>query len=367
LKPFRLLAVGLAFCLAAFLGLVSFFAGSTGIAQAQSSTWGSSTGVCSTDGMTYADGYGVAQHLDAAQTAIIAAFMKTAAQLKVSDQATVILIATGLQESGLHNYTNPRVPASSDYPNDGAPPSGGDHLSIGPLQQQVGMGWGTVAQLMQPTWQARQFLTRLLEVPRWQQLTETVAAQAVQRSAFGDAYQKWVDSARNILGAAKAVTCGDPDGASTGGRQTVVTAALHYVGTPYSWAGGDRTGPTFGVCAEGAAANDCHIKGFDCSGLALYAYAKLGLSLPHYAAAQYDAGPHLDRDQLLPGDLVFLAADLSQPSTIHHVAIWIGDDSIVQAPESGQKLDVVHHPFDQAWFASQYIGATRPTLPGVPA
>ncbi|WP_096301960.1 C40 family peptidase [Jatrophihabitans sp. GAS493] len=110
--------------------------------------------------------------------------------------------------------------------------------------------------------------------------------------------------------------------------------------------------------------NDCHITGFDCSGLVQYAYAHAGLTLPHSAAAQYNSGPHIDRADLQPGDLLFLSTDPSVPQLIHHVVIWLGNDSIIQAPESGQLIDIVTHPFTQPGFARQYAGATRPTLLG---
>ena len=61
---------------------------------------------------------------------------------------------------------------------------------------------------------------------------------------------------------------------------------MRTLGTPYAWAGGNADGPRYGVCdASNGAPNDCHVVGYDCSGLAMYAWAPY---LPdHYAATQY--------------------------------------------------------------------------------
>lgn len=64
--------------------------------------------------------------------------------------------------------------------------------------------------------------------------------------------------------------------------------------------------------------------GFDCSGLTLYAWAQVGVSLPHYSVYQFMSGQRLSRSELQPGDLVFFASNTSDPNTIHHVAIYMG-------------------------------------------
>jgi hypothetical protein len=348
--------------LVAVLGVGVFFGSSSGFSASAAAVDGSAGAICSTTGdARYTDAYGAARTLTSPQLAVVDSIVRTGRQLHTPQQGLVITLAAALQESTLHNYANTNVPASLTYPNDGV---FHDHQSVGPFQQQVGLGWGTVAQLMKPDWQARQFLSRLVRVPNWQSMTETDAAQAVQRSAFGSLYQQWVRSARQILGAAEGISCSSLATAGPGGRQTVVATALHEVGTPYAWAGGNLAGPSRGLCVGGAAANDCNVVGFDCSGLTLFAYGKLGITLPHLASAQYNSGPHPDRSQLQPGDLLFLATERTDPATIHHVAMWIGNDSIVQAPESGQDVNVIAHPFAQAWFAGEFIGATRPLVQG---
>jgi cell wall-associated NlpC family hydrolase len=126
------------------------------------------------------------------------------------------------------------------------------------------------------------------------------------------------------------------------------SAALKWLGTPYSWGGGNETGPTRGI-AQGAGT-----VGFDCSGLVTYAWAKAGVRLVHYATTQYNAGPHPSRSDLRPGDLVFFAHNPADPSTIHHVGIYIGDGQMVEAPFTGARVRI------SPAFRPDYAGATRP-------
>ncbi len=116
--------------------------------------------------------------------------------------------------------------------------------------------------------------------------------------------------------------------------QTAISWAFKEIGVPYSWGGGDASGPTYGF-AQGAGT-----VGFDCSGLTLFAYAHAGIRLGHYTGSQWDAGRHVTRDQLLPGDLVFYATDLSDPSTIHHVGLYLGGGKMIEAPHTGDVVKV---------------------------
>ncbi|WP_449701866.1 hypothetical protein [Actinoplanes sichuanensis] len=93
----------------------------------------------------------------------------------------VIAVATALQESGLRNLP------------------GGDRDSIGLFQQRPSQGWGTPAQLTDPAHQADRFYTRLITVADWQRMPLTDAAQAVQRSAYPDAYAKWEGDATSLV------------------------------------------------------------------------------------------------------------------------------------------------------------------------
>ncbi len=113
---------------------------------------------------------------------------------------------------------------------------------------------------------------------------------------------------------------------------TVGAEALRYAmtrrGDPYVW---------------GAAGPD----EFDCSGLVMWAYAQVGISLPHYTVSQYNMGEHISRSQLEPGDLVFFYAG------IDHVGIYLGDGLMVDAPSTGQVVQV------QPVMWNVFVGAVR--------
>jgi cell wall-associated NlpC family hydrolase len=80
----------------------------------------------------------------------------------------------------------------------------------------------------------------------------------------------------------------------------------------------------------------------------MYVYAQLGISLPHYAAAQYQLGSPVDRSQLQPGDLVFFDA-------LDHVGIYIGNGQFVHAPQTGDVVKITA----LADFGDGYVGARR--------
>jgi peptidoglycan DL-endopeptidase CwlO len=86
---------------------------------------------------------------------------------------------------------------------------------------------------------------------------------------------------------------------------------------------------------------------FDCSGLVLWAYAKVGISLPHFTGDQWDMGVHVGRNQLEPGDLVFFYPDIG------HVGLYIGNGLMVDAPDFGEDVQV------QPVMWSVYVGAVR--------
>ena len=73
--------------------------------------------------------------------------------------------------------------------------------------------------------------------------------------------------------------------------------------------------------------------GFDCSGLVAYVYGKLGVDLPHNAAAQYAYGRPVSRSHLRPGDLVFFHG-------LGHVGLYIGRDRIIHSPQSGERVEI---------------------------
>lgn len=112
--------------------------------------------------------------------------------------------------------------------------------------------------------------------------------------------------------------------------------AIAQIGQPYIWGGDgpDRTGEA----------------GFDCSGLTQSAYQAAGIEIPRTATAQFSTGRKIDRSGLLPGDLVFYG----NPGVfLHHVAIYVGGDRILDAPRPGEKIRL--DPLE----ASDYAGAVR--------
>jgi len=163
------------------------------------------------------------------------------------------------------------------------------------------------------------------------------------------------------VAAAQTVSYSSSSSSSSGNSgsrgQQVVNAAMQWLGTTYAWGGGDYNGPTLGIRDGGVADRygDYRKTGFDCSGLALYAWAQVGVYLPHYSVYQYTGQSNkISRGDLQPGDLVFFANNTSNPSTIHHVAIWIGNNQIVEAPNSGSYVKISSMDWDG------YIGAVRP-------
>ena len=154
---------------------------------------------------------------------------------------------------------------------------------------------------------------------------------------------------------------GSSSAAPSGGSWTpakgraAVQRAMRYLGWPYSWAAGNAFGPTYGVSEPGAAWNDSNIRGFDCSGLMMYAW---GRSWVHYSATQYSqAGSyHPSIDQLMPGDLVFWSPGNGTVSGISHEAMYIGGGNVIQAPQSGDVIKITNVYNVE----SGYFGATRP-------
>lgn len=154
---------------------------------------------------------------------------------------------------------------------------------------------------------------------------------------------------------------GDSSAAPSGGSwspakgRAAVQRAMRYLGWPYSWAAGNADGPTYGVSEPGAAWNDSNIRGFDCSGLMMYAW---GRNWVHYSATQYtQAGSyHPSIDQLMPGDLVFWSPGNGAISGISHEAMYIGGGNVIQAPQSGDVIKITNIYNVE----SGYFGATRP-------
>ena len=112
---------------------------------------------------------------------------------------------------------------------------------------------------------------------------------------------------------------------------------MSQLGTPYAWGGGDANGPTLGIRDGGVADahGDYNKYGFDCSGLVLYAFAAAGISLPHYTGYQYQRGTKVSPSDMQRGDLIFYG-----PNAENHVAIYLGDGQMIEAPQSGSTVKI---------------------------
>jgi cell wall-associated NlpC family hydrolase len=126
-----------------------------------------------------------------------------------------------------------------------------------------------------------------------------------------------------------------PSSGPTGLR--AVAIAERYLGVPYRWGGADP------------------ITGFDCSGLAMYVYAQLGVSLVHYTGAQWFEGARVPAADLEPGDLVFFEPSSRGPQ---HEGIYIGGGSFIQAPHTGDVVKI--SSLDDPAYRFGYVGAVRP-------
>lgn len=287
-------------------------------------------------------------------------------EMQLPQRAWVIATAAAMAESHLAVLANTTVPESLALPHEGV---GANYDSVGLFQQRA--SWGPVAERMDPRGSARLFFRRLVAVPGWEALPLTVAVQRVQASAFPDAYARWEQPANAVVGSAQGIVCGP--GVAPGQRvslpgnpraEIVINAALAQVGVPYAWGGGDAHGPTRGISDGGGAADragDRYKVGFDCSGLALFAYAQIGVAVPHQTEAIWARfQPAItDRAAVQPGDLILLS-DNGRASGVHHVAIYLGDGRVVEAPQSGEVVKITVGIWKSPYWSRQFMGAVRP-------
>ena len=153
--------------------------------------------------------------------------------------------------------------------------------------------------------------------------------EASQQAAYAD----------NLAAARRSGTAPARDGRASAAARKAVAVALAQLGSPYVWG------------AEGPAT-------FDCSGLTSFAYAAAGITIPRVSRAQFAAYAGLrpiDPLHLVAGDLVFFADNPGNPSTIHHVGIYIGKGLMVEAPHTGAVVRT-----SSIWRPS-YAGAVRPS------
>jgi cell wall-associated NlpC family hydrolase len=265
------------------------------------------------------------------------AIVATGIALGIPAHGQVVALVVALQESGLQNLPY------------------GDLDSLGLFQQRPSQGWGTAAQILDPTYASTRFYQALRKVSGWQSLTVAQAAQAVQHSAYPDAYADQESLAGALQQALAAVldpgsatssasadtvaTCSAdgtefgqipagsvPDGYSIPADaplavRTAIRWAMGQLNTPYQWGGS---------CKDAHGADP--MGRCDCSSLVQQAYAAGGISLTRTTKTQVREGRAVSVGQLKPGDLVFTEGTAAAPD---HVGMYIGSGLIINAPHTG--------------------------------
>ena len=159
------------------------------------------------------------------------------------------------------------------------------------------------------------------------------AAEAAQQRQLEAAAQSRLASETAPAATGIGVGASTPEGstiAPPNAHGGVVGVAMRYLGVPYVWGGSTP-------------------RGFDCSGLVMYAFGQIGISLPHSSYAQFAMGTAVSISQLQPGDLVFFAG-------ASHVGIYIGGGQIIHAPHTG---DVVKISSLTGWYTAEFAGGRR--------
>ena len=173
------------------------------------------------------------------------------------------------------------------------------------------------------------------------QLLSSIRSEIAQMKAAELAQQRQLAAAAQsrLAGATTPSVSGVGVGASTPEGSTVappnvhggvVGIAMRYLGVPYVWGGSSP-------------------RGFDCSGLVVYVFAQIGVSLPHSSYALYNMGTPVSISQLQAGDLVFFTG-------ASHMGIYIGGGQFIHAPHSG---DVVKISSLTGYYSSNFVGGRR--------
>ena len=269
------------------------------------------------------------QTLDAEQITNARLIVAAGQRLHIPEPGETIALATAMQESSLHNLTY------------------GDRDSLGLFQQRPSQGWGTPAQIMDPTYSATAFYKALTTVNGWATMPTTDAAQAVQHSGFPQAYARWAPLARDLAttldGTCTRNAAGPTPPAAPAGYQipagtpaaitTVINFALKQLGKPYQYG---ATGPNT----------------WDCSGLIQAAYATIGIPLPRTTYDQVNTGTPIPTNNpaaFQPGDLLFIPGDDGTPTAPGHVGLYLGNGLVLHAPKTG---DVVRTDPIADWLPS---------------
>lgn len=199
----------------------------------------------------------------------------------------------------------------------------GDRDSQGIFQMRPSMGWGSVAEVTDVEYAINKFYNVLLGVEGWKEMRPGKAAQAVERSAFPGRYHDAEALAAYLVstkGGVRGVSGCESMPSTTVLAGQAIEYAKDQLGDPYVWG------------AEGP-----HT--FDCSGLVQQAWAAAGVQIPRTTQPQYEhGGQHVPLSQAQPGDLVFWGYGRN-PDSIHHVAIYLGDNRVLHAPQAGETVE----------------------------
>jgi cell wall-associated NlpC family hydrolase len=316
-----------------------------------------------------ADAWVAAQYQQADASSIAAALAGTHGPQDVADRLQLQGLVAGEQSADLEGYERARVDAANadsraraaaaqaaDAAARAAAARDAATRALAAARAAVAQRQRQIAAVTAQRTAAQARLSQLeasdAELAAQRRRAEAAQAAQEQASAASDAAARDAARPRLARGPAPAVSTPTPSpnpgpGSANPAQdpvQVVIDRALSELGTTYAWGGGDADGPTQGIHDGGVADafGDFDKVGFDCSGLMVYAFAGVGKTLPHYSGYQIDAGPKFPLDQRKPGDLLFWAGD----DGVHHVALYLGDDKMVEAPESGKVVRIAPVRFD---------------------
>jgi cell wall-associated NlpC family hydrolase len=273
-------------------------------------------------------GAGDAGNLTPEQRGTVALIISIGKQRQLAPRAWQVAIQAGMTESGLRSL------------------SYGDRDSLGIFQMRPSMGWGSPAEVTDPTYAVNKFYDVLLGVDDWENQRPGESAQDVERSAYPDRYHRWEAMAAHLIGelgqVVNATGCGQGVGnllpAPTAAAGSAMQFALGQQGKPYQWG-----------------ALTTHQNSFDCSSLMMQSYRSAGVTLPRTSREQYRAGALLPVEQAQPGDLLFWAYDERDPRTIHHVAMYLGNGKIVEAQQDGVPVHIRAVSFTEGELVNQAV------------
>ena len=245
--------------------------------------------------------------------------------------------------------------------------SGGDRDSAGLFQMRPSMGWGTQTQVTNISYAINLFYERLVKVPGWDTKTPGEAAQAVEGSAFPDAYATKSAYAVEMLNALSGVTvstvsqtnegatctAGAAAGASGGGTNNALAAGEQPATGPHAAQINQVIGFAKQQLGEAYVLGGAGPNVWDCSGLTKVAYAGIGINIDagHSATTQWRNGVARGQmhpmSEVQPGDLIFWGGN-----DAWHVGISLGGDMMIAAPKVGDVVKIQKvwgTPNSQVW------------------